>query len=231
MMFTIEKEVRDRFPKLKIGIVVFRNLNNRGRSKELDNLLKEIETLIRFNFVQAEVARHPLISPWRTAYSDFGAKPSKYHSSVEALMRRILKGENIPRINKLVDLYNYLSLKHLIPIGADDLSKIKGNIKLTAAKGDERFVPLGKRTLESPEKGEIIYRDEKRVLCRRWNWRDSNETRITEATRNAIIYIDGLPPVTKQKLRKTCLEVIDLTRTFCNGEAAVSYTHLTLPTN
>ena len=219
MKITIEKEVRDKFPRLNVGIVIAKNINNKDKSKELDKLLKEIENLIQLNFVPEKLAKHALLSPWRSAYSDFGAKPSKYHSSVEALMRRILKAQKIPKINKLVDLYNYLSLKNLIPMGADDLDKVEGDIKLAIARGNEKFVPLGKRKVENPEKGEIIYKDRVRVLCRRWNWRDSDETKINGTTKNAVIYVEGLPPVTKQKLTDVCKEVIDLIKTFCSGEA------------
>jgi DNA/RNA-binding domain of Phe-tRNA-synthetase-like protein len=219
MKITIEKGVRDKFTGLNVGIVLARNINNKGRSRELDRLLDEVEKLIQLDFVPTALAKHPLLSPWRSAYSDFGAKPSKYNSSVEALMRRILKGEKIPKINKLVDLYNYLSLKHIIPMGADDLGKVEGDIKLTIAKGSEKFVPLGEKKAENPEAGEVIYRDDVRVLCRRWNWRDSDETKITESTKNAVIYVEGLPPVTRQKLADVCREVIDLIKTFCSGEA------------
>ena len=156
MKLTIEKEVSDKFPGLNVGIVVAKDIDNKGASKELDKLLKETENLIRLNFVPTDLAKHPLISPWRSAYSDFGAKPSKYNSSVEALMKRVLKGNSVPRINKLVDLYNYLSLKHLIPMGADDTDKVEGDIKLAIAKGDEKFIPLGSKKTENPEKGEGV---------------------------------------------------------------------------
>ena len=136
-------------------------------------MLEEVENLIKLNFVSTALAKHPLLSPWRAAYSEFGAKPSKYNSSVEALTRRILKGQKIPRVNKAVDIYNYLSLKQLIPMGADDLDKVDGDISLTIADGAEIFIPLNSEEVEHPEKGEVIYKDHRNVLCRRWNWRSS----------------------------------------------------------
>ncbi len=218
MKLILSKEVLAKFPKLNVGIVIAKGIDNTGKEKGIYKLLQDVEKLVQLNFVPEDLAKHPLISPWRAAYSEFGAKPSKYNSSVEALMRRILKGEKIPRINKLVDLYNYLSLKHLIPMGADDLGKTSGSIRLAIAKGNERFVPLGQKKPENPDKGEVIYKDSKRVLCRRWNWRDSNETKITEKTKNAVIYVEGLPPVNKKKLVDVCKEVVDLVSTFCSGD-------------
>jgi lysyl-tRNA synthetase class 2 len=219
MKITISNKILNKFPKLNVGIVIAKGIDNKGKNREIDKLLKEVENLIRLNFIPEDLAKHKLISPWRLVYSEFGAKPSKYHSSVEAMMRRILKGNRIPIISKLVDLYNYLSLKHLVPMGADDTDKIFGDIQLTFADGKEKFKPLGEEKAEHPEKGEVIYRDDTRVLCRRWNWRDCDETKITEDSKNIILYVEGIPPITKSKLIEVCKELVDLTTTFCKGEA------------
>lgn len=218
MKVVIDKKILKKFPSLNIGIVTAKNISNSGSDKEIYHLLEEVEKLIELNFTSEKLAEDPLISPWRTAYSEFGAKPSKYHNSVEALMKRILKGKKIPRINKAVDLYNYLSLKYLIPIGADDLDKIEGDIKLTFAKGTEKFTPLGKKEKEKVDKGEVIYKDDKKVLCRRWNWRECEQSKITADTKNLIIYIEGLAPVKEKKLIAVCKEISELIKTFCRGK-------------
>jgi len=219
MNIAISDKILSKFPKLNVGIVVVKGIDNTGKNREIDKLLKEIEEYIKLNFVAEDLAKHKLISPWRVVYSEFGAKPSKYHSSVEAMMRRILKGNTLPQISKLVDLYNYLSLKHLVPMGADDIDKVFGDIQLTFAQGNEKFTPLGETKTEHPDKGEVIYRDDNRVLCRRWNWRDCDETKITEKTKNAVLYIEGIPPITKSKLIEACKELVDLIKTFFKGEA------------
>jgi len=220
MKFTISKKILEKYPKLNIGIVAAKGIDNKGKNKEIDSLLKEAENFIRLNFVPEQLSKHEMISPWRTSYSEFGSKPSKYHSSIEALMRRILKGNSIPLINKLVNLYNYLSLKHLIPMGSDDLDKVDGDISLTFAEGSERFKPLGSPDItENPDKNEIVYKDSSKILCRKWNWRDCDDTKITEDSKNLIIYVEGLPPVTKKKLISVCKELADLIKTFCKGEA------------
>lgn len=70
------------------------------------------------------IIEHPHIAPWREEYRQFGAKPKKYRSSIENLIRRISKGEEIRHINKLVDIYNIISLKYVIPVGGEDLDKM-----------------------------------------------------------------------------------------------------------
>ncbi|MBW2996674.1 hypothetical protein KY332_05245, partial [Candidatus Woesearchaeota archaeon] len=114
---SISKAVLNKFPKLNLGIIIAKNINNKGSDAKIYHLLEEIENLIKLDFTPADIAKHPLISPWKTAYSEFGSKPSSYNCSVEALMRNILKGRATPRINKAVDISNYLSLKHLVPMG------------------------------------------------------------------------------------------------------------------
>jgi lysyl-tRNA synthetase class 2 len=219
MKVIVDKEILKRHPKLNIGIVSAKDVDNTGDDEKIYHLLEEVEKLIEMNMSSEKLAEHPLISPWRAAYSDFGSKPSKYRNSVEALVKTVLKGKKIHRISKLVDLYNYLSLKHLVPMGADDLDKIEGDIKLTFAKGTEKFTPLGRTEAEKPDKGEVIYRDDKKVLCRKWNWRECDESKITENTKKLVIYIEGLFPVTKEKLKEVCKETADLIKTFCNGKA------------
>jgi lysyl-tRNA synthetase class 2 len=218
MKVIVEKGILKKFPKINIGIVVARGISNKGSDEKIYHLLEEIEDFIKLDFIPADVAKHPLISPWNVAYAEFGSKPKKYHSSVEALMKRVLAGKAIPRISKIVDLYNYLSLKHIVPMGASDLANVKGDIRLRFADGDESFTPLGENEQETAEAGEVIYSDDEKVLCRRWNWRDCDETKVKEGTKNLIIYIDGLFPVTEEKVKQVCEEMADLIKLFCNGK-------------
>ncbi len=203
--------------------MITRDINNKGSDAKIYHLLEEIENLIKFDFTPADIAKHPLISPWRAAYSEFGAKPSAYNCSVEALMKRILKGHGAPRINKAVDISNYLSLKHLVPLGVNDMDKIEGNISLTTSTGKETFIPIGSTEKEKPDKGEIIYKDSKEILCRRWNWRDSEKAKIDEETKNVIYYIDALPPVTKTQLKEMLRDVMDLLDIFCQPKEKIIY--------
>lgn len=218
MKLIIDKKIFEKFEDLNVGVVIAKGINNKGEDKEIFHLLEEVENLIKADFTPEDIAKHKLISPWRSAYFAFGAKPKKHHNSVEALIRRITGGDKLPRINKLVDLYNYLSLKHLVPMGADDLDKVTGNIQLTFAQGNETFIPIGKAERTNPKEGEVIYKDDTEVLCRRWNWRECYKTRITEDTKNSILYVEGLKPVTEKELQSILLELSDLTNSFLGGE-------------
>ncbi|NIO44280.1 MAG: hypothetical protein GTN36_01865, partial [Candidatus Aenigmarchaeota archaeon] len=152
--------------------------------------------------------------------SSFGAKPKDYKCSVESLLRMILKGTSIRHINKIVDIYNYVSIKHIIPVGGDDADRVEGDIILKFANGTEKFIGLGSQELKNPRSGEVIYLDDKEVLCRRWNWRECDKTKMTEDTKNVLLVIEGLPPVTKEKIEEAAKELVSLIAKFCGGEAS-----------
>ena len=214
----ITPQIFKKFPKLVVGVIKAENIDNIGTDADIYHLLEEIENLVKLNIVPEQLSEHGMISPWRVAHADFGSKASKYHSSVESLVKRVLKGDTL-RINKFVDIYQLLSLKHLVPVGADDLEKVEGQIQLVLAKGDELF--YYNHEIENPEKGEVIYKDDKKVLCRKWNWKGTDKTRIEEHTTSALMYVEGLPPITREKVEEICLEAVELIKMFCKAD--VSY--------
>jgi DNA/RNA-binding domain of Phe-tRNA-synthetase-like protein len=132
------------------------------------------------------------VAAWRAAYQAFGAKPKRTRPSVEALLRRVEAG--LPRIDRLTDIYNATSVRHLLPVGGEDLVRYRGPARLARASGDEPFdtVRDGQPVTSHPEPGEVIWRDDDGVTCRCWNWRQCVRTRITHATTSAMFILDGL---------------------------------------
>lgn len=131
---------------------------------------------------------------WREAFSSFGVKPRQARSSVESLLRRASAG--LPRIDRLTDTYNAISVLHRIPIGGEDLTAYVGPPRLVVAEGTESFdtVADGEHVDEQVPAGEIVWRDDRGVTCRRWNWRQCVRTRLGMGTRSAVFIIDGLGP-------------------------------------
>ena len=128
---------------------------------------------------------------WHEAFRWFGSKPKKYRCSAEALLLRVASGGVIPSILPVVDLYNAASIRSGLPIGGDDLAKVQGDVLLSFARGDEVFTEASGRE-STPRKGEVIYRDDAAVLCRRWNWRESAATILSSETRELVLYIEAL---------------------------------------
>ena len=214
----VSGEIFERFPKYIRGVVIARGVNNSGENQRLLELLRKAEQDATQDKSLQDIKNHPRIAGWRQAYSDFGAKPNKFYSSIESLGRRARRGDRLPYINTLVALFNYFSLKHMVPSGGDDLDSVDGDLCLTLAKGNEPFTPFNSDVVEYPAPGEVIYIDENKVMCRRWNWRQGDQTKLTPATSNIAINVDCLPPVSKDKARAITGELADLVREFCEGE-------------
>ena len=168
-----------------------------------------------------EVATHPKIGSWREAYRSFGAQPSKFRSSIEAMVRRVLRDQEMPLINTLADIGNAVSLKYLVPTGGHAIDVVTKDISLRPATGKEEFVAFGSDEVEHPLSGEMIFAEENTVLTRRWTWRQANHTLLLPTTRAVEFNIDGLPPVSVSEVREISGEVAELIKQFCGGRVHV----------
>ena len=220
MRFTVDSKVFELNDTLCIAVVKMSDVENGRGEQRIDSLLKEAIYTVQEELSNTTLGKHPKIKPWRKAYSDFKAKPSRYPCSVEALARRAVKEKKVSRINNLVDLYNGISLKHLLPIGGDDLEKVEGDLFLTRADGGETFYPLGGEKAEVINPEEVIYRDDRSVLCRRWNYRESEKTLLDEQTRQAVLFVEGLAPAgpadVKKAAEELCCLAADLVKANCD---------------
>lgn len=220
MKFLIADDIFEQYPDTQIGVMVARGLDNSGQSAELTGLVRTAEADVRSNLAGITVSQHPHVAPWREAYRAFGAKPKKYPSSIENLLKRVLKGEELRPINPLVDLYNVVSLRHLIPAGGEDLSQMQGDLQLRIAGDDESAVTmLGERDARPPYAKEVIYADDIGTICRRWNWKEADRTKLTADTTDAILVLEILPPVERATLDAAMADLASLIQQFCGNSA------------
>jgi DNA/RNA-binding domain of Phe-tRNA-synthetase-like protein len=216
----VSREVLAKFPDYVRGVVIARGVDNSGENQRLVELLRKVEQEATRDESLQDIKNHPRIAPWRQAYADFGTNPNKFYCSIESLGRRGRRGDQLPYINTLVALFNYFSLRHIVPSGGDDLDSAEGNLRLTLAKGNEPFTPFNSDIIEYPAPGEVIYVDNSKVMCRRWNWRQGDQTKLTPATTNVAINVDCLPPVSKDEAKSITAELADLVKEFCGGEVS-----------
>jgi DNA/RNA-binding domain of Phe-tRNA-synthetase-like protein len=141
----------------------------------------------------------PHVQAWREAYAAFGAKPKRTRPSVDALLRR---ADALPAVNRVVDAYNAVSVEYALPIGGEDLDAYQGPARLVRATGTEPFdtTANGAPAVEHPDAGEVVWRDDEGVTCRRWNWRQCVRTRITESTKNGLFLLERLEPYSLERL-------------------------------
>ena len=210
MRFSIQKELFDILPDLTIGMAVAKDVDNTRSSKEIEDLLARSVEEVRKSFTGNKAQDHPRIKPWRGAFSKLGISGSKFQSSIESMARRVLKGDPFPKINPLVDLYNSVSLRFLVPMGGHDLDTIEGNIHLKFTEGGEPFTPMGSGETGVVPKGELVYCDDREVLTRNWVWRQCEKDKATEKTKSIFIPVDVLGEVGRERADEILLELSHL---------------------
>ena len=214
-------EIADAFPQYRVAVVVAEELTIApDRPAALDALIAEREAAARAQWGGTELSQIPGVAAWRAAYKGFGIKQTRYRSSVERLVKNVLAGRPLARVNAFVDLYNAVSLAHVLPLGADDLDKVTPPFAFRYAREGDSFVDMAEEgeAPEAPKAGEVVYADAAHVLCRRWNWRQDARTLITPATRRAIVTVqdNGAGDVAAG-----ANDLIDLITKFCGGRCRV----------
>jgi DNA/RNA-binding domain of Phe-tRNA-synthetase-like protein len=196
----VEDEVFALRPDYRAALLAVDGLVPGPSDEAGDALLQEAEAAARRALGERPVEQLPHVAAWRDAYRAFGAKPQRTRNSLEALLRRASSG--LPRVNRLTDLYNAVSVLHQVPLGGEDLSRYRGAPRLVRATGAEAFdtTAAGEPVIEHPEPGEVVWCDDAGVTCRRWNWRQGRRTGLTEDTTTALFVLDALAPLTEEAL-------------------------------
>lgn len=217
----IDEALFKQFPNFKRGVIIVSGIDNTPSNDYIKTLLdKEIEKRKGTDCVD-----HEFIKAWSNAHQSFGSNPNKFPPSIKSLLKRIQGGNGLPYINSAVALFNYISIKYLIPCGGDDTNKIEGNLHLGFAKGDEVFIPLGSSESETPTPGEVIYFDDKtlNVMCRRWNWRNGDFTKIVDSSKLIVINVDGIDSVPRILIEEARNELAKLLIEQCNAQLKTGY--------
>ena len=195
----VDTSVWEAFPDYVAVVLAVSNLQPGAPSRSSEEFLRQSEE-DAMAFLGAGAAHDlPEVAIWREAYASFGVKPRDARSSVESLLRRVPKG--LPRIDRLTDTYNAISVMHRMPIGGENLDAYDGAPHLVISDGTDTFdtVVDGARIEEPVPAGEVVWKDDAGVTCRRWNWRQCVRTRLDERTERGLFIVDGLGPDSRER--------------------------------
>lgn len=194
MRISVEPEVFEAFPEAAVAGIVLHGLHNAGAPEptvDVDAAGRPVWTPQR-----PDEALEGRLDAWNEAYRKLGVNPKRNRPSAAALLNQVVKRGTLASISPVVDAYNKVSLKHLVPIGGYDLAALSGDVRLTRADGGELFSPLPAGAPdEVVDAGEIVYRDDKRVLTRRWNFRDGAVSAIQPQSTSILLFAE-LPDAT-----------------------------------
>jgi DNA/RNA-binding domain of Phe-tRNA-synthetase-like protein len=214
-------------PDYRVLLVAVDGMTPGASDDASERLLVRAESVARDLLADTPVEELPHVAAWREAYRSFGAKPQRTRNSLKALVRRAAAG--LPRVNRLTDVYNAISVIHQVPLGGEDLPAYASPPRLVRATGSEVFdtVADGIEVDEQPEPGEVVWRDEVGVTCRRWNWRQCRRTQLTAHNTSAVFILDALAPLSDDALVAAGDELAD--HLGCLGPAVGVATRLITP--
>ncbi len=213
----VSSDIFERFPDFVCGIVIVKDIQIIKKNKRIKKPLNKIIEQRRAE--GQSVINHLYLKAWDDAHRRFGSDPEQYLPSGKSLLTRIMAGGGLPFINSVVTLFNYISIKYLVPCGGDDIKKISGNLCLDFATGEEDFIGLGSTEVEHPEKGEVIYFDDrsKQIMCRRWNWRNAEFSKISDDTKEIVINVDGIEGIPISVIIEARDELANLLQEHCDA--------------
>lgn len=220
--FVIEPKFWELFPDAAIGVVIAKGIDNTEVGNEdvrpdLIEMLEQANEEAKKHLTAEVFSENPVIQVWRKAFQKFKTKKG-VRCSIEALLKRVEKGNEVGTINPLVDIYNTISLRYGLPCGGEDIDTFEGNLRLTVTEGGDNFLALGDEEYDVTLPGEVCYLDDEGAVCRCWNWRDGQRTMLTEDTVNAILVIESVDPSRRDVLSEAIVTLSGLIPKFLDGE-------------
>jgi len=192
----ISEKVLSRFPSTAMGYVIAENVTNKTSNKLEETINFRLNSLNSLQSLEQSEA----IGKWRNVFVKMNTKKGKI-SSIESLISMYLKDKKLPNINPVVNYYNSLSCFLGLPMGAYTIDNLPdGEIILREARKNEEFIPIGGKMLEKTSNGEIIYSSGTTVICKLWNNKDADISKITLESKNILFIFDGADDEQKEKI-------------------------------
>jgi DNA/RNA-binding domain of Phe-tRNA-synthetase-like protein len=219
MQITVQwsSEVSARLPELAICIGIINGIKPEKDNSELHKLKEVVYKEVRAEYTVEVLKDNPVVRIYRDFYWKLGVDPTKTRPSGEALLRRVLHGNELPNISTVVDAYNLASLKTVIPISGFDSDRVSPPFEVRFGKDDEVFVGID-MDKPMPLTGKtLVLADKNRVLCI-YPYRDSDYTKIGMQTRNAIIVGYGASGIAENQLKEAVETTLSFIEQFSDGE-------------
>jgi DNA/RNA-binding domain of Phe-tRNA-synthetase-like protein len=194
--FVVSPEIFELYPGLRLPAAIADGVEATTDSPGVEKLWRQTwEEAGRSAAKYGNAQSHPRVAAWRAAMAATGVSGRKFPSSVESLLRRAFKGGEPPSINPLVNFYNSLSLRHVVPAGGFDLAQLGDELELRLTREGDTFRPLDSASAERVEPGEVAYSSGNEVLTRHFVWKQSHKGLLRESTRSVFLVCEVLGEV------------------------------------
>jgi len=182
----MDEEAARRFPDLRVCVGSVRDVRVERSNSEIEALRRSVTEEVRSRFQLEALKDHPTVRAYRDLFWSLGVDPTRTRPSGEALLRRVLHGDEIPRISTVVDAYNLSSLKTIIPLSGFDLNHISPPLCVRFSETSEEFHGIGMTAPARLTENMLVVADAKRIVCV-YPHRDADPTKITAETRNVLV--------------------------------------------
>lgn len=209
MIIEVTEKVFDQFPGYTaLGAVMQLPLKpdraiDRVALQALRNKAVEDAQEFRADRAPSEI---PFVADWRKA-TRLITSEKKARCGFEILFSGATNKGKMVEISPSVDIYNAMSLIHQLPFGGENIDGFQGDLKLGFLSEPASFEPIFGDQMTAPE-GELVWRDDKQVTCRAWNWFQCKDTAISEDSTNLLFIIDSLDPEHAQRAERARKELI-----------------------
>lgn len=217
LLFDIDKKVLSL--GIKVLIVQIDGIKNSKSTPEFEKYLHSTLKEIKDSYNQTNSQINNILKGFQQLHTKVGVNNRKNRSSPEVLLSLLLEKDRFPRINTLVDIYNLVSIKTGLALGAHDASKIPGKVTLRLTQGNEMFIPLGQKKTVPVKTGEYSYIDSTNNIICRLEVLQTETTKITLNTKDVFLIIQGNPNTSSAYVEQGAKEVIDLITKFCGGKS------------
>jgi len=205
---------------VKFGVAVIKNVEVRNSPPELLLLEKKVFEEIRKKWSLQDLANDEVIKSFRRLYWSYGMDPTKHRISSEALIRRVLQGKNLWRVNNVIDAMNLVSALSRLPVGVIDAEKIKGSIHVRKARKSEEFIKIGGEKILCTG-NEIVVSDDAKIIDFGFATADSERVKVTASTKNVLVLVYATPAISDEYLMSTLKTIVEYITRFAKGSVEV----------
>ncbi len=215
-IFSVDPKVKTIYPSIVVGVAIIKNVHI---TQTPDTLKKKIDAFVnsQSDLTNELIGSYPEIKTYRKLYKQMGIDWHSRRPSPEALLRRIALKKPLYTVNSCVDAYNLVVMKHRVSTGAFDLDKIKLPTVLRFPNPGEQILLLGEQKPTTYEEKELAYFDQNGGYNIDFNYRDSQQTAVTEQTKNLFINIDGIFDISRAMVEETLRDTINEITKYCGG--------------
>jgi len=216
---TVDHAIRLEYPGLAAILFAINGVHVEKSLDDLEHFKSEAFQRFRSTLSLETLKDVPALRAYRDFFWRVGIDPTKTRPASEALLRRVLQGKDVPRINTLVDAYNIASMETHVPLAVFDAAKVEGELVMRMAVPGEGFMGIGMAKPEILTGKEVVVQDD-RMLTAIYPYRDADFSKVSAETKDVIMMVCGVPRIELARLDEAKRLSAHYVTRFCGGSIA-----------